>query len=672
MKTILKYYIRLMTLVLPISFLPVVVDSFGVGRNWILMVGAIVGLVLFTATLLLEKEKTVRTSGLMWFMVALVTFGWVSWWLRLLPGVKMRSVVDFGGIGTLTAWLAWLFLWLQTEDDRKSQVKWLTVAGAIAGVASLFVFLFPASRLPIVWPKDNPIVNISSNWSLTGSLLNEVILMAFLVAEWVKRLVKKLKKEEGYVVEAIITSMLTLVMLLDGFRLFREGWLNMDNGMSWVIAAEAFKRSPIWGVGVGNFVEAFWLWRPVTYNLTKYWASGFRFASTGVFNLWTEMGVVGLGLGVLMALRVWKEKKNFDGVRAILMGLLAVFLPYNFVTLWIMMWLMAGMGGKNHQLEMGVTMGEKKVNVAPWIVGVVFVGVSVFSGMWMYRIVRGEMYMRQSLLAASKNDGGGTYNLQIKAIGMMPTLAEYRRVYSQTNLSLASVILANKEMTDEDKQKASVLVQQAVREGKAAISLEESNPSYWINLAAIYRQIVGVVDGAADWSYQAYQQAVAIEPVNPMSRLDMGGLLFAAGKYDEADRAFEAVIMSKNDLANGWYNWAHTAKKLNKLPEAVGRLTQAIALVPVDSGDYEQASKELTEWKKELEVLTKKQAEQVSKPAETLETPKPLPTGSTGVIPVPSGADLNPPSVSPIPTAKVSVTPSVSPTSGPTVAPKTP
>lgn len=641
-----------MMMVLPISFLPLVVDSFGLGRNWILMSGGILGLVLLVVTLLTEKEKQIRTNVILWLMIALVTFGWVQWGMRLVPGVKMRSVVDFGGVGTLSAWLVWLFLWLQTEDDRDAQVKWLTVAGVIAGLASLGLFLFPASKLPIVWPKDSPLVNISTNWSITGSLINEVILMVFLVSEWVKRLVIKLKKEEVYLLEAMVTSLLSLVTLLDAFRLFREGWVNLDGGMSWLIAAEAFKRSPIWGVGIGNFVEAFWQWRPVTYNLTKYWSNGFRFASSGVLNIWTEIGIVGLGIVVLMTLQVLKEKKNFKGIRAVVMGLIVMFLPYNFVSLWLMIWLLGGIRGKTNQLEMDVTIREKKVNVAPWLFGIVIVGLSAFSGYWMYRIVMGERYMRQSMLAAAKNDGGGTYNLQIKAIGMLPTLAEYRRIYSQTNLSLAGVILANKEMTDEDKQKASVLVQQAVREGKAAISLEQNNPSYWVNLASIYRQIVGVVDGSADWSYQAYQQAVAIEPVNPMTRLDMGGLLFAAGKFDEADRVFEAVVLSKNDLANGWYNWAHSAKKLNKLPDAVARLTQALALVSVDSGDYEKASKELTEWKKELEVLSKKEVEQANKPAETLETAKPLPTGSAGVIPVPSG-ELNPPPVTLQPTRVV-------------------
>jgi Tfp pilus assembly protein PilF len=250
--------------------------------------------------------------------------------------------------------------------------------------------------------------------------------------------------------------------------------------------------------------------------------------------------------------------------------------------------------------------------------------------------------------------------LQIKAIGMNSNMAEYRKTYSQTNLALANTLLSNKDLSDDDKQKASVLIQQAVREAKSAITLESYNPNYWLNLAAVYRKIVGVVDGSADWSFQAYQQAVALEPVNPMSKLEMGGLLFAANRFDEADRVFEQVVTVKPDFANGWYNWAYTAKKTGKLADAVSRMTQALTLVPADSGDYETASKELAAWKKELDEAIKKQnadaqAAAAAKQPETLKTEQPLPTGSAkDRVAVPTG-ELAPPSTQVIP----SVTPTV-------------
>jgi tetratricopeptide (TPR) repeat protein len=289
-------------------------------------------------------------------------------------------------------------------------------------------------------------------------------------------------------------------------------------------------------------------------------------------------------------------------------------------------------------------------------------------------MVLGDFYLRNSLVAAAKNDGGNTYNLQIKAIANNPFSAEYRRIYSQTNLALAETMLSNKEITDDDKEKASVLIQQSVREAKAAIALNQADPDKWLNLAAIYKSLIGVVDGAADWSYQAYSQAVALNPTDPTSGLDLGGLLYAAGQYEEADRMFEQVVTNKNDYANGWYNWAYSAKKLNKLANAVDRLSQALTLVPATSGDYEQASTELATWKKEYDEAVKKYNEQVkaaeeeAKKAETLTTPEPLPTGNVeSQIPIPSGGDIQPPVVNqenqtPLPTSEIQQ-PTVSPTS---------
>lgn len=237
-------------------------------------------------------------------------------------------------------------------------------------------------------------------------------------------------------------------------------------------------------------------------------------------------------------------------------------------------------------------------------------------------------------MAAAKNMAGDTYNLQIKAIERNPYVPGYRRIYAQTNLALAQAILAKENLSDEEKENASTLIQQAVREAKAAVALEPNNYVHWVNLASIYKSIIGLVDGAVDWAFQAYTQAAALDPVNPMVKLDLGGLLFAANRLEEADRVFEQAVLNKPNMANGWYNWAYSAKKLGRLGDAVTRMAQAVALVPIDSGDYEKANKELGEWRKELDEAIKKQqamVEQQQKEAETLKTPEPLPTGEKEV-----------------------------------------
>lgn len=268
------------------------------------------------------------------------------------------------------------------------------------------------------------------------------------------------------------------------------------------------------------------------------------------------------------------------------------------------------------------------------------------------RMFLGEVYLRRSLVAAGENKGGETYDLQIKAIGMNPNIANYRRIYSQTNMALAQNILVTKDISDEDRQKAGVLVQQAVREGKAAIALEGANASYWENLGEIYKKLIGVVDGSADWAFQALQQAAFLDPINPLTKLNLGGLLYSARRFEEADRVFEEVVVNKQDFANGWYNWAYSAKNLNKLEVAIQRLNQALALVPAETGDFEKASGELAVWKKEYEELLKKQGQtQGSAPTpETLKTAEPIPTaGKEEKVDVPK-EQLEPPEVTVMPT----------------------
>jgi Flp pilus assembly protein TadD len=243
---------------------------------------------------------------------------------------------------------------------------------------------------------------------------------------------------------------------------------------------------------------------------------------------------------------------------------------------------------------------------------------------------------------------------------MNPNMADYRASYSQTCLALSQNFLNKKEISDTDKENGSTLIQQSVREAKAAISLDQSNSIYWSNLAGIYKSLIGLVDGAADWSVQAYQQAAILNPNDPMLKLNLGGLYFGLNDYESADRVFEEVVVSKNDYANGWYNWAYSGKQLGKLELAVNRMKKALELVPADSTDYETANKVLNEWQKELDELNKKKTEEAKKTStegeKTLTTPEALPSKTDEKKEIKSNEDMAPP-VEVTPTIEISPTP---------------
>jgi len=657
MNNILKYYLRVVFLLFPIAFVPIILDGFAFGKNLSLMIMALLALVLWIIKLLTNKEKTVKTNKLFWLFLVFFVWTIVSFF-RLDAGVRMQSLMLPMGMGTVGSLLILFFVWLQVNDkeETEKQFLFLTISGLITGLVSLIVFMLPAGKLPLSLPKNNPLVSINSAWSLTGSIAGETILFAFLIFGWLKKLISKIKEKAevmAYLTDALAVAFFSLLFLLDIYRIFKLGWVVLDRNSTWIIAVETFKTNPIFGVGIGNFTQAFNMFKPASYNLTEYWTSVFSGSSMGVLQIWTELGIVGLALVTYLVLMVLKMKKTVKFWQLALFLAVVLFLPLNLISVFLLVWLLSANVLETKENKLVLNVGENNFNVMPYLVAILILAGVGFGGYWMRKMFLGDFYMRQSLLAASKNDGVKTYELQIKAIGINPSLASYRKVYSQTNLALTQALLSNEEITDEDKEKASTLVQQSVREAKAAISLDQKNPEYWYNLANIYKSLVGLVDGAADWSYQAYQQALILDSTNPSLYLDMGGLFYAAGNYEQADRAFEEAVTNKNDFANGWYNWANSAKKLNKLDVAVARLEQALKLVPSDSGDYETASKELEIWKKELdeavkqqqEMLKQQQAEQ--KQPETLKTPEPLPTVNPEEKVDVSSEELEPPVVEP-------------------------
>lgn len=608
MNTVIKYFNRAIFLLLPIVFIPTITDSFALGKNISLAVLALVALVLWTIKLITDKEKIVKTNKVFWLFLIFVVWSGVTFF-RLSSGARMVSLMSPMGMGVLISLFVLFFVWIQVYDKKetKKQFLFLTIAGVITGIISLIVFVLPTNKLPLLIPKTDPLVSINATWSLVGSLWAEAALFIFLILGWLKTLLKKIKDKselKNYLVEAIAVIFFSLLFLLDGYRIFKTGWTFLDFNSAWVIAVETFKINPIFGMGIGNFVEAFNLYRPVSFNLTTNWASTFTTSSMGILQIWTELGIVGLALVAYLVAMVAKLKRTNNFWKLALFLAICLFLPLNLVTVFLLVWMLSNGLIESKETKLLLNVGEKNFNVMPYIVAVlILVGVG-FGGYWTTRIFLGDFDMRKALMAATKNDGTGAYQLEIKAIAFNPYVSSYRKIYAQTNLSIAQSLLTKTDVSSDDKEKASTLVQQAVREAKAAVALNQKDPTAWYNLAGVYKSLVGYVDSSADWSYQSYQQTIVLDSVNPIYYLDFGGLLYSAGQYESAERAFEQAATAKSDYANAWYNWAYAAKQQNKLSVAVTRLEQALALVDSSSSDYTTASGELATWKAELAKTT--------------------------------------------------------------------
>jgi len=239
------------------------------------------------------------------------------------------------------------------------------------------------------------------------------------------------------------------------------------------------------------------------------------------------------------------------------------------------------------------------------------------------------------LIAADANKGADTYNLQIKTINLNPNIDRYHLAYSTTNLALASSLSTQTDLTDQDKQTITQLVQQAVSEARTATQLNPNKSSAWANLANIYRQLINFAEGADNFSIAAYTRAVQLDPANPQLRLDFGSLLYSLKRWDEAVARFQEAAQLKPDFANAYYNLSHAFQDQEKFLEAYQAMQSVVSLVPADSADAQKVQTELTDLQAKLPPTT---AAETTAPAANsaaqLTEPSPLPAAPKNFEPV--------------------------------------
>ncbi len=405
-----------------------------------------------------------------------------------------------------------------------------------------------------------------------------------------------------------------------------------DFTTSWAIGIETLKQTPLLGVGPGNYLTAFSLFRPVTYNASPLWQIRFTTARDFYLTALTETGFAGLfAFGVLFVL-IYKyyisDLRNLGNLgnlieRIALLTLLIIFLflpgTPNILTL---LFVLLALLSLSEEKTVSMVTSSKAAGVLislPIIVGLGFLG---FFGT---KAVRAEYKFQSALTALARNDAQGTYNGIQSAITLQNNVDRYHASLAQLDMALASSIASKKDITDADKSTITQLVQQAIDEGKATVALNPDRSGNWEVLAQIYRSIMPFANGADQFAIQTYTQAVALDPTSPNLRISLGGVYYALGKYDNAIDSFKLAVLAKPDLANAHYNLsvAYAAKK--DYDNAIAEMNIVLSLVPKDSQDYTLAQKALSDLQKQKPATTTTTGTNSS---QSLVAPQPVPASN--------------------------------------------
>lgn len=411
---------------------------------------------------------------------------------------------------------------------------------------------------------------------------------------------------------------------------------------SWIVAVNTVRDYPFFGTGLGTFASDFSRFRPLDYNLSPVWFIRFGTSGNYLFQLLATVGLIGTGLYLLFAGKVLSSLRSdlasrSDLQKAVAASLFAFFLGNLFavpslpvlIAFFLLLALFSAEGATfATKVAPSQNPEESSVGALPITNNPVtnnfsillFVPLFLLSLAVLYLTVRlgyGELAFRQSLGFVSEQKAADGFNRLQQALNINPYRDNYHLAAASLAFSLAdqaavrlnnagySLLAAPNEPApstnvSNDRALLLQLLDYAVREAKNAITLAPLNADNWASLAAIYRNMAGFVQNAGDWSVLTYRQALAADPINPLLRLEMGGLFYLAGDFENAGSLFRDAALLKNDLPNAHYNLAWAYRQKGLIGAAVNEMTVVTRLLPLDSPDYKKAGDELEQFKKLL------------------------------------------------------------------------
>lgn len=620
-------------------FLKIDMKFFGAAQDWIIK-----GLIFLLPLFFLPLTGEFYTFNKQVLLVILTLFGWLAWALGQTRGEFRLRVTPFDlpVLATALVFIASTVLVTPNKYDALLGITTWIVAGTLfyflvvqylrkdekegEKLASLFLLSTAISALVSLLTAAGvfgaigktvalPIWLTQPGFTVTGDLLSSITLYAVAAVLGFTRFVKA--KRSGNVALSIL--LLGLVLAGLGASVYQAlpgkptsiALLPLNTG--WDIALETFKRNILLGVGPGNFTEAFNRFRSVEFNTSSVWALRFTTSSNWYLHVWTVAGLLGIASFGWIALTIIRKLQNTELAPAhfALASCLVVFLflPGNLLlvfTFYLLLALFAQEKGEDVSLQFAAReAGEnRKTNLLPGFIALLALVLLLAVGYWGGRAYAAEMSFRNALNAAGRNDGKATYDAIVQAVRLNPRAVQYRSTAAQTNLAIANSLASKKDLTDQERQTVAQLVQQSIREAQAAVALHRTNSANWESLARLYQSLMSFAKDADQFTLSSYQQAIALDPVNPLTRISFGGVYYALKQYDNAIRAFELAVASKPDLANAHYNLAIALREKGETQRAYQEMQTTVALLKPGTQDYDKAKAELDELQKKAAAAT--------------------------------------------------------------------
>ncbi|MBI4079139.1 MAG: tetratricopeptide repeat protein [Candidatus Levybacteria bacterium] len=693
---ILLFLLGLALLAFPLVFTTLTSDNYGIPKQAILGVVSLLGLIFFAAnTLVFGKVKIRKTP----YDLALFLFTLAVFLSALFSTNRADALIAFTPLFFV---ILTSFLIVNAAKEKSSLLFLFTMFLIGACTAAVFALLsvFGIHLLPIPLTQTPTFTPLGSYLDLLLFLVAAFFIAVSLALPIVA--FRQIGIEKKTIAAIFASIILFLGIGASVYQLMGSGRVDIlpiGTGFQTAFAAisqDASRplQSFLFGSGIGTFVTDFTRFKNAIFNQTDVWNLTFYRSSTYLLELLATTGLLGaagfmfLLFTIAKSLRLLQKpltriKENPVFLSLAFLAFAALFLPFSFVsqaTFFFVLGLFAaayGLSDKERffdidlylfadrkeqkpQPQQTVHFGfdtfltpahqnamTKFLPVSFFIVSILLTGVIGFYSTF---LLLSDLAFQRSFTAYGARDSLKTYNEQRAAIAMFPYRDGYYRVYSQFTLELASSLLASiaKEKSPNQRVQRTIydLIQDSINAARSATTLSPLTVTNWQNLAAIYRNLIGFGKDAENFAIASAKRAISLDPNNPQAYINLGGIYYQLGRWEDAQRQFQIAVSLKPDFANAHYNLGHALEQKGDIELAL----QEYEVVKSLTAKEKSSNKKITE---EIEALQTKigeaktaspssqlTAKQVEQPPLSISTPSAtLPSQNPPVaIPAPNVA----------------------------------
>lgn len=440
-------------------------------------------------------------------------------------------------------------------------------------------------------------------------------------------------------IPALAVLIISLLVVLVRFNVFSvplptfnlPGEVVPSVGASWQIAKSTLGeglKNILLGSGPATYQYKYAFYKSAALNSTPFWSTNFIQGFSALFTHLVEGGILGVVLwlsflvsAAIAGLKLIKElslkKKNDDG-RIILGSVLLAFI-YLLITLFLysqnftnyfLIFSLAGIITGAAVARDGDYWTIHLNNASRRVLIVSLFAIGIFLLMSVVIYSRGRHYwgaaqFKKGMAAADSQQIDKVLSYLLAARSLDSRNDFYLRALSDAYLlkikELVSQPATDKPADQREIQKKFVdNLREAINAAQVAIAVNGVSGANWMNLAGVYENVIGLVDGAAEQSYQAYQKAIELEPTNPLIYGNLGRAYLTAGKQELAIEKLKKAIGLKADYAPAYYWLGVAYRQSGDKNEALKQLEIARQLSPDDS-NVQRLIDELKEEKKEVD-----------------------------------------------------------------------